>query len=669
MLIMKKNVTVRAALLAALALGFIVSCNKDKNPEEVAPSIIRANIPEEITKVSLTDAGVDNGMSLAWQANDKIRVIATAGGSASEVFTIKDGFTANNAQFEGTPVTGTEYTVFYPGTYADIAAINARSYTSQTQVGNGSTAHLEWNAIETGLSQYGTVNFTGKQNGAIRFKLQLPDAFTKVYKVAIKVPSAIFSTTNAGDSTTDELVLNLKSDASTEGVTLGADKILTAYIMVSWNDDVIPANTDVTIEAWGDQDEPWIKVKHVANDFPIAGGKVTNIQLNNSNWEEPISGNYFAIVQSDVTESTSYDGGAERTWNYGDDAQFGAVNVLNSNGNISFRGSSRGKLYNKSEFGRITEIQVILADDTQAAPSVFVGSEVQPTGNAITPDQNGAMYTYLVPDGVFASYFMLQAPSATTSVSKIIVKYDTAPWIVAVTGDADGLLTDDGTTATLHGSYSASNISSTESVVCGFEIKDNPSGVTISSVEISADGSFSATASGLTPGTNYEYRAVVSYGSVTEKGEYKTFSTTKKTSSIKTITITPSTITGLNTSYGDYTLTLEGMELTINKILQNDGESERFKGKKNDFQLFNTNSIGKIKSVSVLTDSYGTNTLTVAGGTTSKGTDVYSATAIAPTENVISVEFATPCNYLWLKSPNQNIYIKTITITIDTSGQ
>ena len=668
MLIMKKIITMRAALLAALALGLTVSCNKEKNPEEAAPSIIRANIPEEITKVSLTDAGVDNGMTLAWQANDKIRVIATAGGSASEVFTIKDGFTANSAQFEGTPVTGTEFTVFYPGTYADVAAINAHSYTSQTQIGNGSTAHLEWNAIETGLNSYGSVSFTGKQNGAIRFKLQLPAAFSKVYKVALKVPSAIFSTTNAGDATADELVLNLKEDAATDGITLGADKILTAYIMVSWNDNVIPANTDVTIKVWGDQDDPWIKVKHVANDFPIAGGKVTNIQLNNSNWEEPISGNYFVIVQSDVTESTSYDSGAERTWNYGEDAQFGAVNVLNSNGNISFRGSSRGKLYNKSEFGRITEIQVILADDTQAAPSLFVGSEVQPTGNAITPVQDGATCTYTIPDGAPASYFMLQAPSATTNVSKIIIKYDVSPWIVAVTGDADDLLTDEGTTATLHGSYTAGNIASTAGIVCGFEIKDNPSGVTISSVTVSTDGSFSATASGLTPGTNYEYCAVVTYESITEKGEYKTFSTTKKTASIKTITVTPSDIDGLNTSYGDYSWTQDGLELTANRILQNAGESERFKGKKTDFQFFNTNSIGKIKSVAVLTDGYGTNTLTVAGGTTSKGTDVYSA-ALAPTEDVISVEFANPCAYFLLKSPNQNIYIKSITITVDTSTE
>ena len=299
---------------------------------------------------------------------------------------------------------------------------------------------------------------------------------------------------------------------------------------------------------------------------------------------------------------------------------------------------------------------------------LYVGTTVQPTTNEITPVKDGNKCTYTIPDGIAASYFMLQASSATTNVSKIIVKYDVGPWIAAVTGDADDLLTTDGKTATLHGSYSAGNIPSTANIVCGFEIKGNPSGVTISTVTVSSDGSFSATASGLTPGTNYEYCAVVTYESITEKGEYKTFSTTKKTASIKTITVTPSDIDGLNTSYGDYTWTQDEMELTANRILQNAGESDRFKGKKTDFQFFNTNSIGKIKSVAVLTDGYGTNTLTVCGGTTSKGTDVYSA-SLSPTENVISVEFANPCAYFLLKSPNQNIYIKSITITVDTSTE
>lgn len=293
--LMKKVIIVRAALMAALTLGLAVSCAKEKAALDEAPanegitsatppSVISASV-SELTKVDLADLGVGNGMSLAWAAGDAIRVI----GDDNQLFSIKDGFTASKAEFEGTPVSGSSYTVFYPGTYADVAAINARSYTSQTQIGNGSTAHLEWNAIEENLSDYGSVNFTSKQNGALRFKLQLPASFTKVYSVALKAPSAIFSTDNAGSATVNELVLTLKDDASTDGITLDASKVLTAYMMVSWNDNALPAGTDLTIEAWGDQDEPWTKVQTVgAGGFTIAGGKVTNVQLNKENWNEPL---------------------------------------------------------------------------------------------------------------------------------------------------------------------------------------------------------------------------------------------------------------------------------------------------------------------------------------------------------------------------------------------
>jgi len=294
---MKKNIVLTVVVLTAI--GLVLSCAKETpapeekpvDPQEEVktnPSVIKAGIPEEITKVSLTDEGVGNGMSLAWQADDKLRVIATAGGDGNEQFTIKDGYSATSAEFEGTPVAGTAFTVFYPGTYADVDAINARSYTSQVQDGNGRTAHLEWNAIETGVGDYSTVTFSNKQNGALRFILQLPDSFTKVKKVALKASDNIFSTTNAGNVLTDELVLTLK-DGSNDYITLGGDKVLTAYMMVSWNDNTIPGNTDLQIEVWGDPELPWVKTKTVASKgYTIAGGKVTNIKLNDENWEEPL---------------------------------------------------------------------------------------------------------------------------------------------------------------------------------------------------------------------------------------------------------------------------------------------------------------------------------------------------------------------------------------------
>jgi len=292
-----------AALMAALSLVIANSCAKQDpspvdnpidNPQVAKenPSVISANIPEAITKVAISDLGVGNGMSLAWEAGDAIRVIATADGSGNEMFTIKDGFTATSAEFEGTPVTGSAFTVLYPGTYANVAAINARDYTSQEQDGNGSVAHLEWNAIED-VADYGTVTFNNKQNGALRFTLQLPADFTKVYSLSLyatdgtDAPLSVFSTTNGGGSTTDHLDLNLK-DGANDYITLAADKVLTAYMMVSWNDNALPAGTKLLIKVKGDQDDPWVKTKEVASAFTIAGGKVTNIKLNDDNWDEPL---------------------------------------------------------------------------------------------------------------------------------------------------------------------------------------------------------------------------------------------------------------------------------------------------------------------------------------------------------------------------------------------
>lgn len=291
---MKKNVMMRAALLAAITLGLAVSCAKEitQNVEEgidnlSSPTLIRANIPEEITKVSLTPGESGVGLNLAWEAGDQLTVI----GNSTEQFTIVDGFTATNAEFAGDPVEGSSFTILYPGqTYQTVAAINARSYTNQVQIGNANTDHLEWNAMIENVSDYSGLNFAGaKQNGALKFHLQLPADFTKVYSVSLSAPSAIFSIDNGDSDKVSELTLTLKDDASTDGITLGSDKILTAYMMVSWNENAIEAGTELTIKAQGDQQDPWTKVKTVGEDgFTIAGGKVTGLKLNNSDWDEPL---------------------------------------------------------------------------------------------------------------------------------------------------------------------------------------------------------------------------------------------------------------------------------------------------------------------------------------------------------------------------------------------
>ena len=382
--------------------------------------------------------------------------------------------------------------------------------------------------------------------------------------------------------------------------------------------------------------------------------------LESNTFEEPLTGNYFLISQEDVTSDTSYRSGEERTWNYGENAQFGAVQVAKhlEQDALNVRGEPNGKIYNRTVFGKITEVELTSTN----ALSLYVGTTLKPEATKVTPLQDGGKWKYIIPSDVPAYYFLLQAEGTTATVTRIVVKYDNGPWAIVTTADATDLLTAEGTTATLNGSYVAGNLSSAD-VVCSFEIADSPAGVTISDVTINNDGTFTATASGLTPGTAYSYAAVVTSGALTSKGEQKSFTTTKQTASLKVITITPSVIPGLNSSYGNYTWDMDEISFTANGVSTGDGAIKCRKASKGDMAIFNTTDLGKIKSIEILTQGYGTSTLTVCAGTT---TDVDGFTeSLAPANEVIKVDFEESYGFFRLKSPSQYCYIKSITITAE----
>ena len=225
---MKTRITLITLAIAALA----VSCMKESNPE-VTPAAnkvtVRVTIPED-TKVSMTEASNHKSMGLAWEASDAISI-------NGETFSIKAGFSAHEAEFEGNAPSGTSYTIIYPGKYADMAAFNARSYASQTQDGNSSTAHLEYNAALEGVSAYLEPKFDPSwaadndgslvQNAVVQMRLQLPDGASNPTSVSLIATNDIFPTTNAGTPLTNEMTLSLKN------VTLPTNRILEAYMMVS----------------------------------------------------------------------------------------------------------------------------------------------------------------------------------------------------------------------------------------------------------------------------------------------------------------------------------------------------------------------------------------------------------------------------------------------------
>lgn len=225
---MKKTFYILA--LAALAL----SCAKEVNPEVPVSGekvTIKVAIPEKVdTKVSLTEATDHQSIALAWEASDAISV-------NGENFTIKEGFTAHEAEFEGTAPASSPYTIIYPGKYASREAFDARSYTGQIQTGNSSTAHLEYNAALVDVSEYAEPKFDPEwaadkggslvQNAVVQLRLQLPSAATDATAVTLSASRAIFPTTNAGTTLAKEQTLTLKD------VELPSNKILEAYMTVS----------------------------------------------------------------------------------------------------------------------------------------------------------------------------------------------------------------------------------------------------------------------------------------------------------------------------------------------------------------------------------------------------------------------------------------------------
>ncbi|MCR5327204.1 MAG: hypothetical protein K6E37_10765 [Bacteroidales bacterium] len=225
----------RYILLAAMAL-FAFSCTPKLEPEqEVQPQsgervTIKVSTSESLgTKVTLTEASDRKAMNLEWEDSDILSI------NGNE-FSVANIISAHEAEFNGTAPASSPYTIIYPGSYTDAAAFNARSYTAQAQSGNSSTAHLEYNAMLSGVNDYQEPKFDAGwaaekggalvQNGVIQLRLQLPDAVTAVNSVSLLASREVFPTTNAGD-------VKVAGQTLAMGGAAPANHIIEAYMMFS----------------------------------------------------------------------------------------------------------------------------------------------------------------------------------------------------------------------------------------------------------------------------------------------------------------------------------------------------------------------------------------------------------------------------------------------------
>ena len=289
-----------AASLAALAAVF-AACNKEQEMTpraDLNPAVIRVTIPDALTKVSFTEITEGgSGLALAWQDNDAIRVI----GQTSELFSISEGFSGHEAEFTGNPVTGNTYTILYPGTYESKEALGARDYSSQTQNGNGSTAHLVYNAMLSGVDTYQDVAFKSDwasahggnfvQNGVLKLVVKLPDGVTTLKKVSLKADDEVFCLDNMGNALSDELALDLENvDVSS------ASQVLTAYMDISAAEMPVDAGSTLTVTVIGSDDTEYIKEFTLKNDVVFQGGQLNTIRLSAEEESVEIFSDYYVTV-------------------------------------------------------------------------------------------------------------------------------------------------------------------------------------------------------------------------------------------------------------------------------------------------------------------------------------------------------------------------------------
>ena len=253
--------------------------------ETGGPTLINAEIPPVVsTKVSLT-AGDAPGLSLAWEKGDALRI-------NGELFSIvEEGMTASKAGFKGSSLGGTSFTVLYPGTFADEAAWNARSYEDQVQTGNGSTAHLSWNAKLSGLTSYGALFFAHMdgqefvQNGVIKFSFNLPERFAGLEGIGLTLPEAIIPVTNDPEGQkAATLSIVLKDLVVTE-----ESREVTAYMMVPPKEIALEpgSNYIITLNGPGGQVEDIQKTVD-EDGLAFGGGTVTVLSLDADDLQEPL---------------------------------------------------------------------------------------------------------------------------------------------------------------------------------------------------------------------------------------------------------------------------------------------------------------------------------------------------------------------------------------------
>ncbi len=257
-----------------------------KAGEQIKISATLPTLEDAPASVKVDFAQGTNKVDLSWSTSDQLTIIDEASSAYSTFDLI--GVSSSKAEFSGTAVSGSSFTVLYPGTYTSVSDIESHAYDSQTQTGNGNLAHLTeaYSAKIGGLTDISNVAFAAPaggsfvQSGILKFYLQMPDNVDGVKQVGISTDTDAFHTDNS-DTMDSSLWLNLS------GITLDAQHAFTAYMATSWNTSTVASGKTLTVCVIDGNDLEWKREVVLTGDFTLTPGLVSVIKLNKNGWASP----------------------------------------------------------------------------------------------------------------------------------------------------------------------------------------------------------------------------------------------------------------------------------------------------------------------------------------------------------------------------------------------
>lgn len=266
-----------SVLLVALTACSVEEPFSPSDAQDGKKVTIRVSLPEDpYTKVDFT---ADEGkLKLAWNPSDCIRVIS---GTNSQVFTISNIISDHEAEFVGTAVPGTSFDVLYPGTYTSVEEAEADTSTP-VQDGNGSTAHLRYKALLSGVDTYTDFAFNStwasahggslKQAAAVKLQATLPSGVTAIKKASLRLGGKDYTIPFTG------------VDVS------ASEQKVTAFMMVGWDDIALPAGSSIPVYVTDNSDEVYSAALSIPVAKTVLGGKMNSMVNVNLTLQDFVAG-------------------------------------------------------------------------------------------------------------------------------------------------------------------------------------------------------------------------------------------------------------------------------------------------------------------------------------------------------------------------------------------